>query len=90
MTPTRGPVGVLSLLLAAELQAGEGAGRAPLPIRPPVAQAPVALLGPPGPGPAQADAKSLLNPIFNFVLWEIVGGFGDKAELISRGFGLSR
>lgn len=70
---------------------GGGLGRVPS-VRPPThgsgTQAPVALSC--QPVPPQADAKSLLNPIFNFVLWEIVGGFGDKAELISRGFGRSR
>lgn len=42
---------------------------------------------PPVSGPALADVKSLLNPAFNFVLREIVGGFVDKVEPISQGFG---
>lgn len=87
--PHTWPVGRLSLLLAVELQAGRGWAGCLLPIRPPEAQASAALSCQPVPGPAQADAKSLRNPVFNFVLWETVGGFGDKAELISWGFGCS-
>lgn len=89
VTPTRGlSAGCPCSWLLSSRRGGGWAGCL-LPIRPPEAQASAALSCQPVPGPAQADAKSLRNPVFNFVLWETVGGFGDKAELISRGFGCS-
>lgn len=89
VTPTRGrSAGCPRSWLLSSRRGGGWAGCL-LPLSPPEAQASAALSRQPVPGPAQADAKSLRNPVFNFVLWETVGGFGDKAELISRGFGCS-
>lgn len=73
---------------AGDGQQGQVGGWAPPPL-PTHSPGPAASPRQPVPGPAWADAKSLLNPAFNFVLWEIVGGFGDKAELINQGFGCS-